>query len=93
MLRIEKLSGTTPTVLMLSGRIQEENLSVLQEEIERCTGSPTLDLKEVNLLDRSSVRFLSECEFRGIELVNCPLFVREWIIRERRRTGPLSDSE
>ena len=88
MLRIEKVSGKTPTVLKMSGRIQEENLPELQTEIEQCTDSPRLDLKDVTLLDRRSVRFLIQCESQGIQLVNCPLFVQEWITCERRRAGP-----
>jgi hypothetical protein len=92
MLRIEKLLGNTPTVLKLSGRIQEENLSALQLEIEDCTHSPKLDLKDVKLLDRPSVRFLIQCESQGIQLINSPLFIREWITRERRKV-PLPNSE
>jgi hypothetical protein len=88
MLRIEKLLGKTFTVLRLSGRIQEEYLPQLQTEIEQCTGAPRLDLKDVNLLDRPSVRFLMRCESQGIELENCPLYIQEWISRERRRAGP-----
>jgi hypothetical protein len=88
MLRIDKTAGTTPTILKLSGRIQEEDLADLQIEIERCSDSPKLDLKDVNLLDRPSVRFLIQCESHGIQLINCPLFIEEWITCERRRAGP-----
>jgi hypothetical protein len=88
MLRIDKSTVNTQTILKLSGRIQEEDLSDLQMEIERCPDSPQLDLKDVNLLDRRSVRFLIQCESRGIQLVNCPLFVQEWITCERGRAGP-----
>ena len=42
-----------------------------------------LDLDEVTLVDVEVVRFLSDCEDWGIVLAHCPLFVREWIIRER----------
>jgi hypothetical protein len=93
MFRIEKLLGKTPTVLKLSGRIQEKNLSDLQTELEQCQDSPMLDLKEVNLLDRPSVRFLIQCESQGIQLVNCPLFIQEWITCERRRAVPPPDRE
>jgi hypothetical protein len=87
MLRIEKLLGKT--VLKLSGRIEEVHLSELQVEIEQCTDSPKLDLKDVTLLDRPSVRFLIQCESQGVQLVNCPLFIQEWIEREgRRATSP-----
>jgi len=91
MLRIEKLLGKTSTVLKLSGRIQDEYLSQLQTEIERCTDTPKLDLKDVNLLDRPSVRFLVQCEAQGIQLVNCSLYIQEWISRERRRVVPRAD--
>jgi anti-anti-sigma regulatory factor len=88
MLRIEKLLNKTPTVLKLSGRIQEDNLSEFQTEIEQCAHSPKLDLKDVILLDRASVRFLIQCESQGIQMVNCHLFIQEWITRERRRPVP-----
>lgn len=92
MLRIDKLFGKAPPVLRLSGRIQEENLSALQIEIEQRAPAPYLDLKDVNLADRPSVRFLMRCEARGIQLVDCPLFLREWIMCERRRETPLRNS-
>jgi hypothetical protein len=88
MLRIEKIPGKTSTVLELSGWIQEENLSELQREIEQCGDPPALDLKDVHLLDRPSVRFLIQCEARGIPLLNCSLFIRVWIASERRQSSP-----
>jgi hypothetical protein len=93
MLRIEKVLGKISTVLKLSGRIQEESLPQLQTEIEQCANTPKLDLKDVNLLDRSSVRFLLQCESQGIQLVNCPLFIQEWISRERHRSVPRDDHQ
>jgi len=42
-----------------------------------------LDLSEVTLVDLDVVRFLISCENEGIELANCPAYVREWILRER----------
>jgi hypothetical protein len=93
MLRIEKLLGKTSTVLRLSGRIQEEHLSELQTEIAQCADTPKLDLNDVNLLDRPSVRFLMRCESQSIQLVNCPLYIQEWISRERRRADRRADNE
>jgi hypothetical protein len=88
MLRIEKLLGKPFTVLRLSGRLKEEYLSQVQTEVEQCPGTPKLDLRDVNLLDRPSVGFLMRCESQGIQLVNCPLYIQEWISRERRRAVP-----
>jgi hypothetical protein len=84
MLRIERQSkGRSSTNLKLSGRMQADGLSELLAEIEKCTPLRSLDLEEVTLLDRDSVRFLIRCESEGVQLVNCPLYVREWITRER----------
>ena len=83
MLRIERQSkGSSSASLKLSGRMQADRLSELRAEIEKCN-PVRLDLEEVTLLDRDSVRFLIRCESKGIRLVNCSLYVREWITRER----------
>ena len=50
-----------------------------------------LDLTEVTLVDIAAVRFLIRCENEGVELVHCPPYVREWIVRERAEGAqPLS---
>jgi hypothetical protein len=82
MLRIERQSKGTSAKLKLSGRMQADGLSDLLAEIEKCNPL-SLDLEEVTLLDRDSVRFLIRCESEGVQLVNCSLYVREWITRER----------
>jgi len=82
MLRIERRPAGTSTNLKLSGRMQTDGLAELQAEIEKCKPLPSLDLEEVTLLDRDSVRFLIRCESEGVLLVNCPLYVREWITKE-----------
>ena len=86
MLRIERQSkGRSSTNLKLSGRMQADGLSELRGEIEKCNHRPSLDLEEVTLLDRDSVRFLIRCESEGMQLINCPLYVQEWISREKPR--------
>ena len=82
MLKIEKYLNGQATILRLSGRIQSKDLLLLQTQIEGCTDKTQLDLDEVELVDRSAVRFLGLCESNGIELLNCPLYMREWILRE-----------
>jgi hypothetical protein len=42
-----------------------------------------LDLTEVSLVDVEVVQFLLRCEARGIGLVACPAYIREWMVRER----------
>jgi hypothetical protein len=86
MLRIERQSkGRSSANLKLSGRLQANGLSELLAEIEKCDPPPSLDLEEVTLLDRDSVRFLIRCDSKGVQLVNCPLYVQEWIAREREQ--------
>jgi len=83
MLRIERQSKGKAITLRLSGRVQADGLPELLAEIEKCHPPPSLDLEEVTLLDRDSVRFLIRCESKGVHLVNCPLYVQEWIAREK----------
>ena len=83
MLRIEKDSGGCVTRLRLSGRIQSDQIASIRSEMDDGCTSKILDLSEVTLVDLGVVRFLISCEDGGIELIQCPLYVREWILRER----------
>jgi hypothetical protein len=48
-----------------------------------------LDLKDVVLVDRDTVRFLGARERDGITLRSCPPYIREWIARENTSLNPL----
>jgi hypothetical protein len=67
------------------GRIQDEHVSTIKDLIRRETSAVALDLTEVTLVNRDVVSFLAVCERTGIELRNCPPFLREWVVRERFR--------
>lgn len=71
----------------LSGHLEEEQLSDLQKLLASQTGAgPTavvLDLADVKLVNREAVKFLASCETAGVELKNCPSYVREWIEKGR----------
>jgi hypothetical protein len=71
----------------LSGHIEEEPLSDLQKLLASQAGArPTavvLDLADVKLVSREAVKFLASCETAGVELKNCPSYVREWIEKGR----------
>ncbi len=45
--------------------------------------SLVLDLRDLRLADRDSVRFLRDCEADGMKLENCPAYVRDWMEREK----------
>ena len=81
MLKIRKFFDNELLVFALSGRIDQEHLLELQAllKAEGGGGEIALDLNEVRLVDRESVRFLASCEARGIKLKDCPSYIREWI--------------
>lgn len=76
-------------MFMLSGWIQEEHIAELTKLLagEKNGLKVAFDLEEVRLVQREGIRFLAACEARGIELHNCPAFVREWIQRGSRGHG------
>jgi len=57
----------------------------LEAEIGPSGVGVLLDLEHVTLVDVEGVRFLCDCEARGIEIVHCSPYIREWIARERHR--------
>ena len=73
-------------VLRVIGRIDCAYVAVLQELIETektAKGRPALDLKDVTVVSLEVVRALAAAEANGIELRNCPAYVREWISRAK----------
>jgi hypothetical protein len=91
MLKIEKESDGHTMTLRLSGRIQSAHIGNIRAQMDDASVRIVLDLDEVTLVDVEVVRFLSDCENEGIVLVHCPLYVREWILRERAE-GAQTDS-
>lgn len=83
MLKIEKERDGCVTRVRLSGRIESHLISSIRSAIGDDGAHKILDLSEVTLVDLEVVRFLISCEDEGIELVECPPYVREWILRER----------
>ena len=83
MFRIEKDCDRVVTRLRLSGRLESDLIASIRSAMSDCAAQKILDLSEVTLVDLGVVRFLIRCEDEGIELVQCPPYVREWILRER----------
>jgi anti-anti-sigma regulatory factor len=84
MLKIQR-AANGEGVLILSGRMDGENITELQALFTPASqGRPiTLDLKDLTLVDQDAVSFLARCEADGIRLKNCPAYIREWITRQR----------
>ena len=83
MLRIEKESDGCVTRLLLSGRIQSDGIACIRSVMDGGCARKILDLSEVTLVDVAVVRFLVDCEKEGVELAECPPYVRRWILSER----------
>jgi hypothetical protein len=74
--------------ITLSGRIEgEEELLALETFLESHARPVVLDLADLRLVHREAVKFLLKCEDSGIELRNCPSYVRNWIDKRKRSTA------
>jgi anti-anti-sigma regulatory factor len=87
MLRIETEMDGSRMVLRLIGRIRDDCLEELRQQVQGHATPIVLDLAEVSLVDLASVRFLRDCQDQKIELRNCAPYILEWIRRERAE-GP-----
>src|SRR5882724_3172743 len=83
MLRIERDQDDCVARLRLSGRVQSEFLAYVRCAMNDGCARKILDLSEVTLVDPGVIRFLINCEDEGIELAQCPPYVREWMRCER----------
>ena len=66
-------------LLYISGHIQEVHINMIDDLLTKETDPVALDLGEVTLADREAVKFLATLDARGVELRNCPGFIREWM--------------
>ena len=85
MMKIEMVSDGGTATLRISGQIDESHLAAIEAEVRRYHPRLVFDLAEATLVDRAVVRFLAAREADGVELLNCPRYIREWIGRERSR--------
>ena len=78
-------------VLRVSGRIEQTHIEALWalSDKERTAKGLAIDLTEVTVVSLEAVRALTAAETNGIELQNCPAYIREWISRVRE--GELSE--
>jgi hypothetical protein len=84
MLRIVRSIDAGTTTLIVSGRIDFAELAEFRRLVdEELTPGGVLDLAEVTLVDVQAVRFLVQCEIRGVRIAGCPAYVRAWMAREK----------
>jgi len=67
MLRIVRSISAGTTTLTVSGRIDALQLPEFRRSVdEELAQGAVLDLAEVTLVDLDAVRFLVQCEFKGV---------------------------
>jgi anti-anti-sigma regulatory factor len=72
-------------VFKLSGRMDAENIGELKAVLgtKATERRIVLDVEDLTLVDQEAVSFLIRCEADGMELRNCPAYIREWINADR----------
>jgi anti-anti-sigma regulatory factor len=71
--------------LAIGGNVNEETLpqiALLIDDGRQVRANIVLDLSEVTLIDPAAATFLREQSQNGVELVNCPVYIRRWILRD-----------
>ena len=63
----------------ISGYLRERHLNLIEEMMAKETDPVAFDLAEITLVDSEAVKFLAACDAKGIEIRNCPAFIREWM--------------
>ena len=74
--------GGSSVTLLLNGRFSEDALPELEQSIAEARGARqrvVIDLSEVTLVDRKTVRYFSEQAIGDVKLVNCPVYLLRWI--------------
>ena len=73
----------------VSGRLTTDSVRELSALLaaEPPDRTLALDLTDLVLVDRETVRFLRACEEDGIVLRNCPPFIRVWIASDGGHAG------
>ena len=84
--RIDRLSTEQGLVLYISGRIAAEDIEVVRTALDE-RRVVAIEVAEVELVDGDAVKLLAQAEAEGIELRNCPGYIREWITKERESSS------
>ena len=82
-MKIEKDSRDGRTTVRLIGHFQSEHIEELRRQIDEKGSETILDLKEITLVDSDVVRFLVCCKAKGVKIVRCARYIRQWMAQER----------
>lgn len=81
MLKVQRTANGEKVVFVVSGRLVADSLRELAAllALESSGRAATLELQDLDLVDRDTVDFLRVCERKGIVLRNCPAYIRTWM--------------
>lgn len=81
--RIQTSVSEENVTFAVSGRLDVDGIAELKRLLDgyRESHRLILDLRDVGLVDRFSIQSLTAFEGNGVRLVNCPPYVRDWILR------------
>ncbi|HZC36561.1 MAG TPA: hypothetical protein VE242_13150 [Chthoniobacterales bacterium] len=86
-----ELNGVEHAVtLLLKGKFSKDALPDLDQSITAAQASHRkvyIDLSEVTLVDRKTVQYFSTKASQNVKLINCPIYLRRWIIQDNDETG------
>jgi hypothetical protein len=84
-LKIERVVEDGFVVFRLSGRLEVELLAEVRRLLDAEAQDLTVvfDMKDVKLVDRDAVPFLTRYQLDGIQFQNCPAYIEEWIQRQK----------
>jgi hypothetical protein len=85
-MKIERRSHCVTPTIRLIGHFQSEHVEELKKQLQDNGPRLVLDLKDVTIVDVEVVRLLGACELEGMKILDCPNYIREWILREQKRT-------
>ena len=82
--RIETVVEKETVTIMLSGRLDVESVSEVQRILSSYPEASrfVLDLKGTRLVERYAIGSLRAFELEGVELVNSPPYVHDWMTSE-----------
>jgi hypothetical protein len=82
-LRIERTSEGEREIIRLIGRIEQEDLGMLETQTRGLGQAICIDLRDVTLIDIHVVRYLIARQRDGVSFENIPAFIQEWMRREQ----------
>jgi len=80
-----RLDPAGPITLALAGKCSGGCLGELRRAIEKARRTQkqiVIDMSEVTLVDRPSLQFLAAQARDNVMLINCPAYIRPWIVKE-----------